>query len=257
MLCKGILVLALASVCYASGTPSHAFIIALDAAWGEQLAARISRHLSLQSVHVIVANNGTTASLPLYTRHLIAHGRHEHIQIGNRAMVGCLLSHVEAWRRVSSWAYVFEEDALVEEGALQSVSQLLQEVMWVNFSVLMLQARRFEAAGVVHKTGPLAATCDSCTWFGTRGYIVTEQGARVLLEYVEPVVVQVDALMGLVNEFDPRFHLFWTQTEIVGNARPLASTVWDGCVLACFGVAVQIACLVSVVVLCAVMTHCI
>jgi len=243
------------SGCGSRSTPSHAFVIALDAEWGSKLAAHISLQLSLQSVDVIVANNGTGASLPLYTRYLIRHGRREHMQIGNLAMAGCLLSHVQAWRRVSGWAYVFEEDAQIEPGAMQSVSQLLHEIIWLNFSILMLQARRLEATGAIRPTGPLAATCDSCTWFGTRGYIVTEQGALVLLSHVDPIVVQVDSFIGLVNEFDDRFHLFWTQREVVGNIRPFASTVWDGCVLACFGATVHLACLMLSLIICIIVVY--
>jgi len=240
-------VLILTCVCGAPNTPSHAFVIALDARRGAALAEHISLHLSLQSVQVIVANTGIDAQLPLYTRFLIKHGRREHMQIGNRAMVGCLLSHVKIWRMISGRVYVFEEDALIDDSSLQKVSQLLLEVP--EFSVLMLQARRFESSGVSNAVGSLAATCDSCTWFGTRGYIVTEEGAGILLKYVDHVVVQVDALIGLVNEFDPVFRLFWTHHEIVGNAYPLESTVWDGCVFACFDTPLQFACILLVVLL--------
>jgi hypothetical protein len=237
--------------CLALDTPSHAFVIALDPAWGGMLAARISSHLALSSVDVIAAHNGSGVSLPLYTRFLVKHGRYEHKQIGNKAMVGCFLSHVAAWRRVKGWAYVFEEDAFVDQATLWSVSRLLREVR--DFSILMLQARRFEAEGSVRVTGPLAATCDACTWFGTRGYIVTEAGAGILLEHFEPIVTQVDALIGLVNEFDPRFRLVWTQRDIVGNAHSFASTVWDGCLLACFAMAIHTACLLFLAILCALL----
>jgi len=252
MLSRCTLVLIVAATCQAlEEAPSHAFVISLNKVDGNVLAERVRTHLLVQNVEVIIANNGTGAVLPLYTRHLIRHGRNEHMQIGNRAMVGCLLSHAEAWKRVSTWTYVFEEDALIEAGIAQKVSQLLKEVRWLDFSVLMLQGRRFEAGGSVREVGSLAATCDECTWFGTRGYIVTKEGAGILLEYVNPAVVQVDALMGLVNEFDSRFHLLWTLQEIVGNSRPLVSTVWDGCVLACFSV--QIACALVVVTHCALL----
>ena len=246
-------VLAVMCVCGALDTPSHAFVIALDARRGAEVAAHIKLHLSLQNVQVVVANNGMEATLPLYTQFLIKHGRREHVQIGNRAMVGCLLSHVNIWRMVSGWAYVFEEDALLDDNSLQRVSRLLRDVP--EFSVLMLQARRFESSGVSSAVGSLAATCETCTWFGTRGYIVTEEGAGILLQHVDPVVVQVDALMGLVNEFDPSFRFFWTQHDIVGNAYPFESTLWDGCVFACFDASLQFVCLLLVVLLGAVVAR--
>ena len=53
------------------------------------------------------------APLPLHTRHLLRSGRCDHTQIGNAAMLGCLLSHMQAWRLVRPG----ERVAILEEVA--------------------------------------------------------------------------------------------------------------------------------------------
>ena len=48
------------------------------------------------------------------------------------------------------------------------------------------------------------------------GYIITPSGASILLEYYnQALLVQVDALMGLVNRFDERFNLLWVRDAVV------------------------------------------
>ena len=56
------------------------------------------------------------APLPLHTRHLLRNGRCDHTQIGNAAMLGCLLSHMQAWRLVRPG----ERVAILEEVATQT-----------------------------------------------------------------------------------------------------------------------------------------
>ena len=214
--------------------PAHAFVIALERAKGELIASHVRQHLGLETVTIVLANNGSNATgLPLYTRHLIEIGRHDHMQIGNRPMVGCLLSHADVWAQVKEWSYVFEEDVVLTEHARSLVAWLLTDVMDRPWSILMLQGRSMISERASENVGKLASTCDNCTWFGTRGYIVTERGAKVLLGYVHPIIVQVDALIGLVNRFNPDFNLYWTRREIAGIYSILHTDVWDGC-LRCY-----------------------
>lgn len=208
--------------------PSHAFVIALDPVKGEKVAAHVQEHLQLRSVTVVAANTGE-ADLPLYTRHLVDEGRFDHMQIGNRPMVGCLLSHASVWAQVDRWAYVFEDDTVLQPGSRALTLWLMSDVRGLPWSILMLQERSYIADGRYTLVGKLAATCANCTWFGTRGYIVTEQGAKTLLKYVHPIVVQVDSLIGLVNRYDASFHMYWTRREIVGIFSRLQTAVWDGC----------------------------
>jgi GR25 family glycosyltransferase involved in LPS biosynthesis len=208
-------------------------VIALDALHGGAVAAHVKAALRLSSTHVLQADNGTNHTLPLYTRHLIDHGRRDHLSIGNPQMVGCLMSHVAVWRQISDWAYVFEEDVVLQPGALAAVHQLLRDTQPHNWSIMILLDRASISTGAHTTVGTSAATCADCTWYGTRGYIITRSGAQILLEHYWPISVQVDALIGLVNHYDPRFTLMWSRRDVAGSGLIPTTTVWDGC-LRCF-----------------------
>jgi GR25 family glycosyltransferase involved in LPS biosynthesis len=212
--------------------PTHAFVISLYPAKGSEVAAHVQKHLDLSSVTVIAANTGD-AELPLYTRNLIDEGRIDHMQIGNRPMVGCLLSHASIWAKVDRWTYVFEDDAVLHSGSRAMAQWLVSDIQDLPWSILMLQERSYIADGAYTPIGKFASTCANCTWFGTRGYIINARGAETLLKYVHPIVVQVDSLIGLVNKYDESFHMYWTRHEIVGLVSRLQTTVWDGC-LRCY-----------------------
>ena len=64
------------------------------------------------------------APLPLYTRHLLRNGRCDHTQIGNAALLGCLLSHMQAWRlvRPGERVAILEEVATAFSKATQTPS---------------------------------------------------------------------------------------------------------------------------------------
>ena len=210
--------------------PTHAFVIALEEAKGALVAEHLRTQFDLDTITVVRANNGSNASdIPLYTRHLIERGRHDHMQIGNMPMIGCLLSHADVWRRVRGWAFVFEEDVILQPHSRALTAWLLRDVRDLPWSIMMLQERSMISEGGAADVGRLAATCANCTWFGTRGYILTEQGAGILLKYMHPIIVQVDTLVGLVNRFDGDFHMYWTRHEIAGIFSRLRTAVWDGC----------------------------
>ena len=84
---------------------SHALVLALRPPDAAQLTHALLSHGLASRVTVLQAINGSEAllraeTLPLYTRHLLRHGRRDHMQIGNPEMLGCLLSHMKAWRLV-------------------------------------------------------------------------------------------------------------------------------------------------------------
>ena len=101
-------------------TPEEAFIISMDAERGEELARKVKKAFGLREAHVILGSNGSNSSLPLYTRYLLEHGRSDQLQIGNRAMIGCLQSHIRVWHKIKDWAYVFEEDTRLHENSLNN-----------------------------------------------------------------------------------------------------------------------------------------
>ena len=65
---------------------------------------------------------------------------------------------------------------------------------------------------------------------GSRGYLVTERGAQILLRNARPFLVQTDAVMALTATFDPTFRMFWTASDIAHPTYMRRSSLWDGCV---------------------------
>jgi GR25 family glycosyltransferase involved in LPS biosynthesis len=68
-----------------------------------------------------------------------------------------------------------------------------------------------------------------CTWFGTRGYLITYEGSQKLLKYAFPIHVQIDALMGLVDAFEPDFKMYWTTKNVVYQQTFYVSQIWEAC----------------------------
>jgi len=89
------------------------YIIALDPLLPHiHSLQKAARHwLGIDNMQVQQAINASEAlrlthdELPLYTRMTLSAGRHDHMQLGSGAMIGCLLSHMTIWC-VSMYVYV-------------------------------------------------------------------------------------------------------------------------------------------------------
>ncbi len=124
------------------------------------------------------------------------------MQLSTPAMLGCLLSHVEVWRAVlpNETVAVFEEDAYIDRLSAERMHFLSRDMRAIQaWDVLLLESgQRLIATGEWEHIGDFAATCLSanrstkplCTWFGTRGYLITHDGAQHLLRHVYPISVQ-------------------------------------------------------------------
>ena len=141
---------------------------------------------------------------------------------------------------------VFEEDIRVDAYSLEKMNRVWAdaEALAPRWSVLKLTAdwghSVVQTGGWQYHSDSLAscATKAGCTTFGTRGYLVTRQGAERLLAHADPITVQVDALISLAASYDPDFALYWALRSIAAPDGGLASsvpssTVWDGC-LKCY-----------------------
>lgn len=213
------------------------------------LAKGLLYFLRIQDVQIFPAINGTHALqtgaykfLSLYTRYLMLSGRHDHMQLSSPGMLGCLLSHVHLWKTIqpNETVAIFEEDAYVDSTSAKRMEVLYQDITThnVTWDVLLLESgHNLIASGKWVNIGELAATCSYhetseglCTWFGTRGYLITHEGAQHLLRFVYPISVQVDSLMGLVASFSPGFRMFWTRKDIAHLRIFHVTGVWDGCI---------------------------
>ena len=102
---------------------------------------------------------------------------------------------------------------------------MLFQASLFNWSILMLEARWSpDQRGDITDISSLLATCKACEWFGTRSYIITPQGAEILLQYYRPLLVQVDGLISLVNAYDPQFSMLWVRHKTVRERTGHKST---------------------------------
>jgi GR25 family glycosyltransferase involved in LPS biosynthesis len=209
--------------------PKIAYVIALDDMLGVKLAISINESLQVNT-HFVQADRGVRhgKNLHLFTRYMMDTGRVDHKLIGNYAMVGCLMSHVKIWRNLTEPAFIFEEDAVLDgENTRDLIASQLYEASAFNWSVLMLTQRYWFGSvdDDVSIISPLLATCTSCRWYGTRGYIITPVGASILLEYYLPLLVQVDGIIALANAYDDRFRMLWVLDPTVLQVSFRASTI--------------------------------
>ena len=126
------------------------------------------------------------------------------MQLSTPAMLGCMLSHLQIWRSVRphEMIAVFEEDAYIDRVSAQRMAALSRDMASVGstWDVLLLESgHSLIATGRWRHIGEYAATCNRsldspCTWFGTRGYLITHSGAQHLLRHAYPISVQVFAL---------------------------------------------------------------
>ena len=218
------------------------YVIALHPPSAWLTAQSAARYLGIPNVTVVQAINGTEAlaqaegDLALYTRYLLHFQvRHDHMQLSTAPMLGCLLSHVRLWEgvRENQTIAVFEEDAVFDALSGTRFAALLEDVAGYPWDILMLESGSVMAGGPWKNIGRFAATCakQPCSWMGTRGYLLTYRGARLLLQHMSPIAVQVDALIGLVAAFSPHdFRMYWTRSNVVHLRYTHISTIWEGCI---------------------------
>lgn len=219
---------------------SDAFLISLvdrdDMA--TRTAAALGRAI-VPNVTVVGAVDGAAIldeHMPLYTRHVIRAGRSDHMQIGNRAALGCLMSHGAVWRRIAASgapALVFEEDVLVGPDSAALLAALLASVEHVPWGILMLDPGHVNVDGEWNTVAPMVANCSSasCVWYGTRAYALRPAVAALLLAHMEPMVLQVDAVITLVAAYHaPAVRMYWTTARIFPYNLTRPSAIFDGCI---------------------------
>lgn len=183
-------------------------------------------------IHVPAITNSTD-SLSLLGQYFIDNGRHSHLELSNRAMLGCFLSHMAVWRMVQDVSVVWEEDVVLEPDFERQIHDILHNTT-TPWHVIMLNGRVWHAStGRARSVNHFLNTCaERCTWSGTRGYIVNKAGADLLLRHMEPISVQVDAYISLLASYRG-LQLFWVKQEIAHQQPLHLTTVWDGC-LRCY-----------------------
>mmetsp|Transcript_40061 Transcript_40061/g.107268 ORF Transcript_40061/g.107268 Transcript_40061/m.107268 type:complete len:336 (+) Transcript_40061:232-1239(+) len=171
-------------------------------------------------------------TLPLYTRYLMENGRHDHHQVSTAGMIGCYLSHVKVMEMMQPGDVfaVFEEDAHFDKTSPLKIKRLhdFVEKMSISFDAIMIGINRVPAPSgktTTFSVGPdveLIQCHKDCTLWGTRGYLITYDGAQKILKHAYPIQTQIDALLSLVARYDSSFRLFWTSQDIALGPALLA-----------------------------------
>ena len=265
---------------------SKVFIITMKKNASFPLLQNAKSFFNIDFVTLFDAINGTKAlleaahRLSIYTKYTLVTGRHDHLQLSNPAMLGCLLSHITIWEKIAPHEVVavIEEDAYFDQSSRERMLILHKDLHYMPWDVIMLDSGQFISKGTWEYIRQAAVTCANqwwknnsypfpfhtknrdpnnehyssenetlqsnpfsdifftdptynlCTWFGTRGYLITSNGAKTLLKHAFPIQVQVDALMGLVDAFEPDFKMFWTRQNIVHQNLFYFTQIWDACI---------------------------
>jgi len=226
---------------------NKSYIISLDVNTTQHIVPSVQKYLRIHNVTIFHAVNHSQAMiiydrLPLYTKYVMKTGRSDHMQISNPSMLGCLLSHISIWKSIQKGetVLILEEDSHFNLQSAVVMEHLYNDMSTIQWDVLMLESGHFIATGQWKRVGNYAATCaqsnitvNICTWFGTRGYLITYEGAKKLLAHTFPVHVQIDAYMGLLAAFNPEFKMYWTRENVVHQKLFHISKIWDGC-LKCY-----------------------
>ena len=212
--------------------PTEGFLITMHNETGHKVAEKLKRAFGIEDMHVVMGHVANYSSLPLYNRHLMRHGRTDGLQIGNTRMLGCMETHREVWTRVRQDSYIFEDDAVPAEHALDIVKMLLNDSADRNWSVIHLDIPGGFVSGRLFapdrsqltNIGRITETCRDCITYSARGYIVTQAAAEILLQNYDPPVVQVDAYMSLLHEYHPGFRQVWTRVQAVDESGRSSET---------------------------------
>ncbi len=202
--------------------PREGFLITMHNESGWLAAKELQRVFEIEKMHVVIGHVGHVSRMPMYTRYVMQTGRTDDLQIGNLNMLGCIETHREVWARISNTSYVFEHDAKPNENSKRVVETMLRDTTVSAWSVLLLQKpNAFSTNSLVAPKnqfefiGEIGQSCRNCIAYGSRGYIVTKEGAKILLDNYNPPVVQVDSYMSLLNMYHENFTLVWTRVQAV------------------------------------------
>ena len=209
---------------------SHVYVISVH----PPLALLVSVESYYRNVTWVPAVTKINASkLPLYARYLLDRGRHGHMEVSTRGMIGCFESHRRVWgmvmARSPATALVLEEDAML----VTDFDKRLQRALGGTsepWDLVMLTDRLTQIAyGADQPAGLMTRKClGPCEWFGTRGYVLSVGGAEKLLANMQDMVVQVDAYMTLLAIYKG-LRLQWSSEELVGQISNYRSQVQDEC----------------------------
>jgi GR25 family glycosyltransferase involved in LPS biosynthesis len=166
-------------------------------------AARLNvqRHSAVDAKQVDLTN---FPRLSLGTAHNIKYNtRRSHYEIDAVGAVGCSLSHFAAWEKLRASSapamIIFEDDAPIQPDFAARLAQILTTAPH-DWDLIQFHMSRFDNGAVGCK--PIGArdswhACDALT--GSHAYMISQEGARKMLDRAYPIEMHVDAFMAYMS----------------------------------------------------------
>jgi len=152
--------------------------------------------------------------------------RHTHEQLGSLGAVGCYLSHLAIWRQIVRdeipRTVVFEDDVVFPPQFLANLEAATAQLpladlhtFFFGYSNLRDGDAHFFSECYGGAIRPLVCRYTGRFW-GTHSYLLTLQGARILLAQALPIEVQVDAYM---SSLGPSMRSFFCRRSLTLQRR--------------------------------------
>ena len=148
-------------------------------------------------VERIEAVNGNELDLSAVDLHVLARAnlrnktKHSHLELEGPGSVGCYLSHVECWKRITEPSIVLEDDVVLLD-AFGKV-QFEGDLVFLGHGYRQHPTRGIQSVKGWAHGGDLH--------FGSYGYYITPYAAAYLLKHAFPMVLSVD-------------HYMWTYPDV-------------------------------------------
>ena len=174
-----------------------AYVICLN----DQLFLNARKNINLPNLQKFDANKGSTLDpnkldLTIKAKRsiLLDTIRETHADLGTINAVGCALSHMDLWSKVVNenlkYMYIFESDAVCTDNFNEYVDLFLQKE---NPHVLFFGIIG-RPVGHSEKISKIPGR-----FYGLHGYMITYEGAKLLLQNSMPIEQQVDSYISDLN----------------------------------------------------------
>ena len=120
--------------------------------------------------------------------------RETHADLGTSNAIGCSLSHITLWKKIVDenlkGLYIFESDAVCTKDFNEYLNLFLKED---NPHVLFF--------GIIGRPTGLSQNISKIPgrFYGTHAYYITQEGAKLLLQYAMPIEQQIDSYISDLN----------------------------------------------------------
>jgi glycosyl transferase family 25 len=118
--------------------------------------------------------------------------RCQHAQLPSLGAIGCSLSHIKIWQQMIdnniNYAYIFEDDVMFDDDFVNKLNKYLEEDQVKKADIFYFGYQHLD-----HKL----KLC-----IGSQGYLISNNGAKILLKNAFPLECNVDIYMYILNKLD-------------------------------------------------------